>query len=120
MTVIKRHINFARRLTQVMDLRFRVLGIRFGIDPLLDIIPGFGNIISTVTSLYLFWIAYQLKVPGRVYVTMLWNMSVDYVLGILPFVGIVFDIFFRANVKNFNLLEKYFDPNIIEGEIVEE
>lgn len=119
MTSLRSHIDFARRLTQVMDMRFRVLGIRFGVDPLLDIIPGFGNVLSTVTSFYLFWIAYKLGVPGRIYVTMAWNLCVDYMLGVFPFIGIVFDLFFRANVRNFNMLEKFFDPDIIEGEIIE-
>lgn len=114
------HIGFARRLTRVMDLRFNVLGIRFGIDPMLDIIPGLGNILATVTSFYLFWIAYQLRVPTWVYLRMLWNISVDSLFGVIPYIGIVFDIFFRSNVKNFALIEKYFDPDILEGEFVED
>ncbi|MEK7533656.1 MAG: DUF4112 domain-containing protein [Patescibacteria group bacterium] len=112
------HIDFARRLTRVMDLRFNVLGIRFGIDPMLDIIPGLGNILATVTSFYLFWIAYQLRVPAWVYVRMLWNISVDSLFGVIPYIGIVLDIFFRSNVKNFALLESYFDPDILVGEVI--
>lgn len=112
------HINFARRLTQVMDVRFNVLGIRFGIDPMLDLIPGLGNFLATATSFYLFWIAYRLRVPARVYFRMLWNISVDSFFGIVPYIGIVFDIFFRSNVRNFALLEKYFDPDILVGEVI--
>lgn len=112
------HISFARRLTRVMDLRFSVFGIRFGIDPMLDVIPGLGNFLATATSCYLFWIAYQLQVPAWVYFRMVWNISVDSVFGIIPYVGIVFDIFFRSNVRNFALLEKYFDPDILVGEVV--
>lgn len=115
---IKDHIHFARRLTRVMDLRFNVFGIRFGIDPMLDIIPGLGNTLAALTSLYLLWLGYQLKVPTQVYFRMVWNISVDYLFGAVPFVGIVFDIFFRANVKNFALLETYFDPDILVGEVV--
>jgi hypothetical protein len=112
------NLDVARRIVSVMDLRFRIFGISFGIDPLLDIIPGLGNIIATVVSGYLFWIAYQLKVPGHVYLRMLWNLSIDYVLGVVPFVGIVMDVFFRANVKNLTLIEKYHDPSILEGELI--
>lgn len=115
---LRAHIDFARRLTQVMDLRFNVFGIRFGIDPMLDIIPGFGNMLATATSFYLFWIAYQLRVPTWVYFRMLWNIGIDSAFGIIPYVGIVFDIFFRSNVKNFSLLEKFFDPDILVGEVV--
>ena len=112
------HVDFARRLTRVMDLRFTVLGIRFGIDPLLDVIPGLGNLLATLTSFYLFWIAAQLRVPTWVYFRMLWNITVDSVFGFIPYVGIVLDIFFRSNVKNFVLLEKYFDPDILVGEVL--
>lgn len=117
-TNLHAHIDFARRLTRVMDLRFNVFGIRFGIDPMLDIIPGIGNSISALTSFYLFWIGIQLRVPRSVYVRMFWNITVDYLFGIIPFIGIVADIFFRANVKNFTLLEKFFDPDILEGEVL--
>lgn len=112
------HIDFARRLTQVMDLRFNVFGIRFGIDPMLDVIPGFGNMLATATSFYLFWIAYLLRVPTWVYIRMLWNIGIDSLFGVIPYIGIVFDVFFRSNVKNFSLLEQYFDPDILVGEVV--
>jgi len=102
-----------------MDIKYNILGIRFGIDPLLDIIPGFGNVLSAATSLYLFWLAYRVGVPTLVYVHMLWNIFLDYLLGAVPFLGIIFDAFFRANIKNFVLLEKHFDPDILEGKIIE-
>ncbi len=116
---IAEHIHFARRLTRVMDMQFHIFRFRFGIDPMLDIIPGLGNTLSTATSLYLLWLGYQLKVPTHVYFRMVWNISVDYIFGVIPFAGIVFDAFFRANVKNFALLESYFDPDILVGEVIE-
>ncbi len=112
------HIEFARRLTRVMDLRFNVFGFRFGIDPMLDIIPGLGNTLSAATSLYLLWIGFQLKVPTPVYFRMVWNISIDYVFGVIPFAGIVLDALYRSNAKNFALLEKYFDADILVGEEV--
>lgn len=117
---IAAHVNFARRLTRVMDLRFNVLGIRFGIDPLLNVIPGVGNNLAAVTSMYLLWIAYQLKAPSKAYLRMLWNIGVDYLLGIVPVAGIVFDAMYRANVKNFIVIEKYFTPDMIIGEVIDE
>lgn len=116
---IGQHIAFARRLVYVMDLRFNLFGIRFGIDPLLDVIPGLGNIVAASTSLYLFWIAHLLHVPAQVYYRMFWNIVIDYALGVVPFLGIFFDAFFRSNAKNFALVEKYFDPDILVGEVIE-
>ena len=117
-TGLQNHIVLARRLTRLLDLRFTVFGIRFGIDPLLDMIPGVGNLFAAATSCYLFWIAYRLRVPTRVYLRMSWNILVDYLFGVVPYIGIVFDVFYRSNVKNFALLESYFDPSVLEGEIV--
>jgi hypothetical protein len=108
----------ARRLTTLMDTKFKFLWVRFGIDPLLHVIPGFGNTIAAMTSCYLFWIAYRLRVPTEVYVRMTGNILFDYLMGLVPLVGVVFDILYRSNARNLALLEKYFDPEVIEGEIV--
>lgn len=113
------HIALARRIVTVMDLKFKIFGIRFGIDPLLDIIPGFGDLFATLISCYLFWIAYRLRVPASIYIQMGWNILIDYLIGVIPFIGFFIDAFFRANVKNFALLEKYFDPEILEGELLD-
>lgn len=102
-----------------MDIKFKVLGIRFGIDPLLNIIPGIGNYLATGISCYLFYIAWRLKVPVVVYLHMVWNILVDFIFGVVPYIGIIFDLFYRSNVRNFVLLEKYFDPDVLEGELLD-
>ncbi len=116
---IHREIEFARRVVSVMDLKFSVFGIKFGIDPLLDIIPGLGNGLALCVSVYLFWIAFRLKVPIHVYARMFWNIGVDFVFGAVPYIGIVMDLFFRANVKNLALLETYHDPSILVGDLLD-
>lgn len=118
MSSLQDHIDLARRITYLMDTKFSVFGIKFGIDPLLDVIPGLGNILGAATSCYLFWIARQLHAPRTVYWKMAWNITLDYLLGAIPVAGILADLFYRSNVKNFALLEKYFDPSIIEGELI--
>lgn len=115
---LSEHIAFARRLTRVMDIQFHIFGFRFGIDPLLDVIPGLGNTLAAATSLYLLWLGYRLHVPSHIYFRMVWNISVDYIFGVIPFAGVVLDAFFRANVKNFALLERYVDPDILVGEVI--
>lgn len=115
---LKSHLRFAKQLVTLMDVKFSIMGLRFGIDPILDFIPGFGNILASITSLYLFWIAYKLGVPAWVYGRMAWNMAIDYIVGIVPYIGIVFDVFFRSNIRNYAMLERFIDPEILEGEIV--
>lgn len=115
---LKKHFAIATKLTTLLDTKFKFFGVRFGLDPLLDFIPGLGSIIGGITSCYIFWIASKLDVPGKVYFRMSINILLDLILGEIPIVGIFLDIFYKSNVKNLRLLEKYFDKNIIEGEII--
>lgn len=116
MEKLRDHIEFAKRLVRLMDTRFSFLGVRFGLDPILDFIPFFGDLVGLIVSLYLFWIASELKVPRQVYFQMLGNIIIDYLLGLIPIAGVVFDAFYRSNVKNLGLLEKYIEPDVLEGE----
>lgn len=101
-----------------MDTKFNFVGLRFGIDPFLDLFPGIGDLIGAGISCYLFWIAYQYKVPGRIYLRMAWHIFLDYLLGLLPFLGFVFDLMYRANTKNLTLLIPFVDPDVLEGVVL--
>ena len=117
--MMKSHIAFAQRLVTLMDTKFNLFGIRFGIDPILDILPGFGSMIGAGMSCYLFWIAYQLKVPSRIYFRMGWHIFLDFILGLLPFIGVIVDLFYRANTKNLALLIPFINPDVLEGVVLE-
>lgn len=117
---MKSHILFARRLVELLDTKFNLLGIKFGIDPFLDLFPIFGNLLGVAISCYVFWIAYQLKVPQQIYWRMAWHIAADFVLGAIPFAGFVFDLFYRANSKNLALLAPYMDLDVLQGIVIEE
>lgn len=116
--LMKSHLLFAQRLTRLMDAKFNFFGIRFGIDPLLDFFPGLGSAIGAGVSCYLFWIAHQLNVPSKIYWQMGWHIFLDFILGELPFVGVVFDLFYRANEKNLALLRPFINPDVLEGVLI--
>ena len=101
-----------------MDTKFNFFGIRFGIDPFFDLFPGFGDIVGAAISCYLFWIAYQYKVPRHIYLRMAWHIGLDFLLGAVPFLGFVFDLFYRANTKNLTLLLPFVDPDVLEGVVL--
>ncbi len=101
-----------------MDFKFNFFGIRFGIDPLLDFWPWFGSAAGAVISCYLLWIAYKLKVPRRIYLRMGWHIFLDFILGELPLIGAVFDLFYKANKKNLALLTPFINPDVLEGVLV--
>ena len=118
MGFMKDHLRLARHLMILMDTRFTFLGFRFGIDPLLDFLPGVGSAIGAAVSCYLFWIAYQLQVPRWVYARMAWHIFLDFFLGELPVVGFLFDALYHSNEKNWNLLSQFADPEVLIGEVI--
>lgn len=101
------HLKFARSLTYILDSRFSILGFRFGLDPILDLIPGIGTLVPTILSGYLIWIGIQLEVPSKLLTQMIINVIVDGILGGIPVVGLVADALFKANEKNLKILEAH-------------
>lgn len=97
-----------KRFANLMDSRFQVpgTGIRFGLDPLLGLIPGIGD---GATALASFWIVYQARELGAsigLVARMLGNIAVDFVVGAVPLLGDLFDVSFKANRRNVALLEE--------------
>lgn len=90
----------------LLDSRFRVpgTGIRFGLDPLIGIIPLAGDIISAAWSLRLLAIARQLGPNPALMRKMLLIVAADFLLGLTPILGPLFDVFFRGNLRNLGLL----------------
>ncbi len=98
-------------LARIMDDQFRVPGtnIRFGLDALIGLIPGVGDAITGAVTLYLISRAWGIGVPFHVKIRMLANLAADLVLGVVPIVGDVFDVAWRANRKNLQLLQRHLD-----------
>lgn len=96
-------------LASLMDSRFVIpgTGIRFGLDALLDLIPGIGDFAGTAVSAYLIWEARRLRVPAGVILRMVGNVIIDFVLGAFPILGTVADVFWRANNRNVALLRDH-------------
>jgi Domain of unknown function (DUF4112) len=94
------------RLGWLMDDLFRipVLGWRIGLDPLVGLIPGFGDTATTLVSFYILTSAVRYRVPKVTLLRMGLNLGIDYVLGSLPVVGDVFDAWWKSNQKNVELL----------------
>lgn len=112
-----KHFKTARILAKLLDSQFSFLGIKFGLDPIINLIPGLGDIIGAILSLYIIWVGIKLKIPSKQIYKMIRNVILDFLLGLFPIIGSVADLFYKANQKNLKILEKYYS-NIIEGEIV--
>ncbi len=93
---------------------------RIGLDVLLDIIPVGGSVIAAVMGSWLAWEARNLGMPKHVYVRMAGNIGVDALLGAIPWVGAIPDLFFRSNTRNLRMIKKHLDRHhpstaVIEG-----
>lgn len=114
-----KHLQMARRMATFLDTQFHIGKFRFGADPLVSLLPGVGSGITAILSLYLLWIAWELGLPKGLYVRMAWNIFLDFALGAVPLVGNVVDFFYKANIKNLELLEDYVGSSVtLEGHVV--
>ncbi|WP_290497060.1 DUF4112 domain-containing protein [Hyphomonas sp. UBA4494] len=95
------------RFSDLMDTRFRIAGVPFGLDSLLGIIPVAGDAVTGAAGLYALGTAARLKLPITAHIHIIWNLVVDVVLGSVPLAGDVFDFFFRSHRKNFRVVEKH-------------
>jgi hypothetical protein len=98
-----------RWLSNLLDERYRIPGTtyRIGLDGLLGFLPGIGDTIGTLLSLYILFEAIRLGLPGTTLLRMVANIGLDTVVGTIPLVGDVFDIVWKANQKNAALLSAY-------------
>ena len=113
MTVDEGPPSWLRRWASLLDSRFRVPGtnIRFGLDPILSLIPGLGDLASPIFTAALLAQVFRQRVPKIVIMRMLLNALIDAAIGAIPIAGQLGDIFFRANVRNLALLERHADPS---------
>jgi hypothetical protein len=100
-----------RRLSYYLDDLFVVpgTGYRVGLDPLLGLVPGVGDVATSTASAYIVAQAVALGVPRATLVRMLVVLLVDAVVGSLPLVGDAFDAVWKANARNVRLLEARLD-----------
>jgi hypothetical protein len=100
--------QWARLLSFWTDSVFEVpgLGWRFGLDPLIGLVPIVGDLASTAVSFYILTLAAHFGVPRSTLARMTFNVGIDYVLGSIPFIGNIFDFAWKANQRNMALLER--------------
>ena len=96
-------------LERLFDRQFRIPGIpvRIGLDSILGVVPVAGDTLSAGMSLYLIWLAHRIGADDRVKGRMLANAGFDYVLGLIPLVGDIGDVFFKANTRTVRILKEH-------------
>lgn len=92
-----------------MDSRFVIPGtqIRFGLDSLLGLLPGLGDTITVLSTAYLISKAHEHGAPFHIKARMAWNGFIDWMVGLVPLVGDIFDVGIKSNQKNVELLRRH-------------
>ena len=99
------------RLATWLDTRFRFPGtnLRFGLDSLLGLVPGIGDTLVALPGLYILVRAQRMGVPRHLLIRMVANLGIDWLVGTVPILGDVFDVAFKANRRNVNLVKRHFE-----------
>lgn len=99
----------ADAIAKLLDSAFVIPGtsIRIGLDPLLGLIPGIGDVISNLIGSSLLFLATRLGVPRIVIFRMSLNIFINMAIGIIPGMGDLFSVWFKSNIRNSHLLRRY-------------
>lgn len=99
------------RLANLMDGALRIPGtkIRFGLDSVIGLVPGLGDSATALVSAYIVLESWRLGLPLRGVWRMVGNILVDLVLGSLPIVGDIFDVFWKSNRRNTRIVREHLE-----------
>jgi hypothetical protein len=102
-------LDALRKVAQLLDSAFVVPGTsyRVGLDPILGLVPGLGDLVSPIFTIGILWQARELAIPRVVLLRMIFNVAIDSLLGAVPVVGDLFDFAWKANNMNLALVERH-------------
>lgn len=106
-----------RQLSGLMDRAFTIPGtnIHFGLDSIVGLIPVVGDTLSVAVSGYIYTFAKQAGVPWHKRIRMMWNIFIDWLIGLIPFLGDIFDVGFKANTRNVNIIMAHVESQLNAG-----
>lgn len=105
------------RLVKLMDNEFRIPGtnISFGLDPLIGLVPVLGDLLDYCISAFLLIAMINNGASSKVVAKMILNITIDGIVGLVPFFGRFFDVFYKANRKNLVLAVEHFEKGRHQG-----
>lgn len=112
---VSRRLERMRALSRLLDTKFTLPGgFRFGIDPIIGLIPGIGDVIASTLSVWLVFDAARLGLQKRVVARMVLNVLIEAAVGTVPILGNIIDAVLKANVRNMRLVEANYKPTMKE------
>jgi hypothetical protein len=107
-------LDALRRWAVLLDSAFRIPGtrIRFGLDAIIGLIPGVGDISTPAFAGLLLLQAVRMRLPIVIQARMVLNAALDMLLGLVPILGDLVDVGWKANLRNLALLERHARPGV--------
>lgn len=111
LTTLERDLRRIDTMARLMDAQFRlpIIGIRVGLDGIVGLVPGVGDVLMTGPSAWMIAKGWQHGARRRTILRMAANSSIDFLIGSIPLIGDIFDVAFKANLKNARLLRQEFE-----------
>ncbi|MBW0007938.1 MAG: DUF4112 domain-containing protein [Sphingomonas sp.] len=111
-------------MEKLLERMFVLPGINkpIGLDVILDLVPGVGDIAAAALGAYIVWEAKNLGMSKTQMARMAGNVGFDFALGLIPWIGAIPDFFFRSNTRNLRMIKRHLDKHhpgtrTIEGEV---
>jgi hypothetical protein len=99
-----------QKMAKLLDSAFPIVGnFRIGVDGIIGLIPGIGDVVGASLSTYMIVKAAQMGASTFNLIRMMANVLFEAIVGVIPFLGDLFDVAFRANERNVRLLQKQLD-----------
>jgi hypothetical protein len=107
---IRRRIEAMEHLLE-RSLKIPGTNQTIGLDVILDLVPGIGTTVGAVMGLYMAWEARNLGMSKGAIARMAGNVGFDWLLGLIPWVGAIPDLFFRSNSRNLRIIKRHLDKH---------
>jgi len=101
------NLKIATFIAYLLDSKFELFGRKFGFNGILGLIPGIGDLIPAILSLYLVFVGFQHGLPVVKILHMLWNILFNFLIGLIPIIGDYKDFFSHYNLNNLKILEDH-------------
>ena len=112
--VDRERLERLRRLAALLDSRWRIPGTRIpiGLDGIASIVPVVGDSATAIVSAYIVYEAMRFGLPKALIARMAANVGLDWLVGSVPVLGTLFDIAFKANRRNVDLLHRHLEERV--------
>jgi hypothetical protein len=108
---------WVERLARLLDNQFRLPGtnFRFGLDPILNLVPVLGDISGLLLSSVILATMLKHGVSRKLAILMALNIIIDTVIGAIPLLGNIFDFYYKSNARNIRLLREHYEEGKHQG-----